>query len=134
MITITESWLNHKIKEADLNNPNFIFYRQDRPAQQASRGGGVLIEVNKKLISGICKTLDFNNSNYEQLYMSVIKKGCRFILGTAYFPKPSLINFHDYSMFIQDITDVYLNYKYIFLGDYNLPKALWQVNNDNTIV
>ena len=131
IIVITESWLNEKKLEAsELNNPTFFFYRQDRTIQNAERGGGILVGVNKKLISGVCNTLEIINSKYEQIYITVIKNECRFIIGAVYIPYPSLGILQDLSMYVGDLMDVYVDHNFIFLGDFNLPKVMWFMDNN----
>ena len=118
--------------EAELNNTEFLFYRQDRPSQRAERGGGVIIGVNKKLVSGVSKTLEIVSLSYEQLYISVVKNHCKFIVGAYYIPEPNVKIFQDISMYVQDLIDNYVNYNFILIGDFNLPKVMWFRNNEIT--
>ena len=89
---------------------NYDLYRTDRKKESGyTRSGGVLISVNKKFInSHLCETLDIDNVNYEQIYVSVIKDNREFIIGGVYIPhKPKIDIYQDFSLYVEDIANTY---------------------------
>ena len=129
VLVITETWLNYSVLEAELTKTNFVIYRQDRPEESGhDRGGGVLIGINKKLVSNVTETLEISNPNYEQLYVTVIKECNKYIIGAVYIPSPSIQIFQDFTMYVQDLKETYLDSNLIVIGDFNLTKVIWSNN------
>jgi hypothetical protein len=126
---ITETWLTPDIKTPELGlSTAFNVYRLDRSelTSSKSRGGGVLIAVAKKYKSRLIKT-QFNN--IEHLFIDItVNNDLKLLIGCAYIPPNS--NNSIYLNHMSDVERICQSlplYKYIIVGDYNLPGVNWSI-------
>lgn len=86
IFTISESWLDSTVCDADIQIPGYTPFRQDRGAHK--RGGGLVVYVkNIFKASVIEKWSTVFESNFQQLWLKVqCKKFKSFLLCTAYRP------------------------------------------------
>ena len=93
MFTVSESWLDRTVCDADIRIPGYTNFRQDRGPHK--RGGGVLVYV--KDIYKACvieKWSSVSESNFQQLWLLVqCKKFKSFLLFTVYRPPDAPIDF-----------------------------------------
>ena len=114
IFTVTESWLNRTVCDADILILGYTTFRQDRGPRK--RGGGVLVYV--KDIYKACvieKWSSVSESNFQQLWLKVqCKKFKSFFLCTVYRPPDALIDF------LENLSDSLLHgSNAIILGDLN---------------
>lgn len=97
IIVFTETWLIDSIKTSELGLYNFEVYRMDRNRSDVSRGGGVMIALDKQIraseVQVECNGLEF-------LCVKFTIKRKKFILSTVYIPPSS-------------DSSLYLSYTYI---------------------
>ena len=93
MFTVSESWLDRTVCDADIRIPGYTNFRQDRGPHK--RGGGVLVYV--KDIYKACvieKWSSVSESNFQQIWSKVqCKKFKSFLPCTVYRPPNALIDF-----------------------------------------
>lgn len=123
IIILSETWLDPSIYSAELGLPNHLIYRVDRSPNTSSksRGGGVLIAVNKKISSKLLKN---KNCDVEQIYVMLNDKTKKTIIGCVYIPPNS--NITKYKSHCEDVELLksnHPNHHIILCGDYNLPNC-----------
>ena len=93
IFTVSESWLDLTVCDADILIPRYTTFRHDRGPHK--RGGGVLVYV--KDIYKACvieKWSSVSESNFQQLWLKVqCKKFKSFLLCTVYRPPDAPIDF-----------------------------------------
>lgn len=119
ILVIVETWLDSSISNNELGLSGFSLYRCDRFDNNKTRDGGVMIAVRSNLNSSILNV----SSNIEELY---VKVGTNLILSSVYIPPGSGSALYvDYCNSINYICNLYPNFKFVFCGDFNLPRASW---------
>ena len=118
IFTISESWLDSTICDADILIPGYTTFRQDRGLHK--RGGGLLVYVkNIYKASVIEKWSSISESNFQQLWMNVqYKKFKSFLLCTVYRPPDAPIDF------LEDLSKTFVDsllhgLNVLILGDLN---------------
>ena len=95
IFTVSESWLDRTVCDADILIPGYTTFRLDRGPHK--RGGGVLVYV--KDIYKACvieKWSSVSESNFQQLQLKVqCKKFKSFLLCTVYRPPDAPIDFYE---------------------------------------
>ena len=95
IFTVSESWLDRTVCDADILIPGHTTFRQDRGPHK--RGGGVLVYV--KDIYKACvieKWSSVSESNFQQLWLKVqCKKFKSFLLCTVYRSPAAPIDFYE---------------------------------------
>ena len=130
VIILTETWLNLHIDSAEIGLQNYDVYRDDRNVNLASRGGGVLIGINKKYKISRCKNLLDDIVSIDHVYVNVKVGNSSLIIGATYIPPLADICFYqDYVMCIEELKNFYSESKFILIGDYNIPSVDWKNNN-----
>lgn len=131
-IILVESWLSEDISDAELNFKAFNIFRLDRnfSTSEKSRGGGIIIAVNKRYNAHtiLCKV-----DNVEHLFVSVSTSFGKFVLGGVYIPPNSPLEV--YQAHCDALDDLNLDYKdsdIIIAGDYNLPGIKWSKDGLNS--
>ena len=114
IFTVSDSWLDRTVCDADILIPGYTTFRQDRGPPK--RGGGVLVYV--KDIYKACvieKWSSVSESNFQQLWLKVqCKKFKSFLLCTVYRPSDAPIHF------LENLSDSLLRgSNAIILGDLN---------------
>lgn len=96
-----------------------------------SRGGGVLIAVNKSINS---KLIKHKNYDVEQIFVLLSGKSCKTIIGSVYIPPNSDLSI--YKNHCEDVEYVITKYpahKIIICGDYNLSNCKFNDPNYSPI-
>ena len=84
IIAITETWLDKKIEDAEVDIPGYKIYRKDRDAD----GGGVAVYVRNDL--SVIRREDLEDPNLEGLWLEItLPKSRGFLLGLYYRPPDS---------------------------------------------
>ena len=118
IFTVSESWLDRTVCDADILIPGYTTFRQDRGPHK--RGGGVLVYV--KDIYKACvieKWSSVSESNFQQLWLKVqCKKFKSFLLCTVYRPPDAPIDF------LENLSETFVDSllhgsNVIILGDLN---------------
>ena len=118
IFTVSESWLDRTVCDADILIPGYTTFRQDRGPYK--RGGGVLVYV--KDIYKACvieKWSSVSESNFQQLWLKVqYKKFKSFLLCTVYRPPDAPIDF------LENLSETFVDSllhgsNVIILGDLN---------------
>ena len=118
IFTVSESWLDRTVCDADILIPGYTTFRQDRGPHK--RGGGVHVYV--KDIYKACvieKWSSVSESNFQQLWLIVqCKKFKSFLLFTVYRPPDAPIDF------LENLSETFVDSllhgsNVIILGDLN---------------
>ena len=130
IIIFTETWLNIDISSTEIGLEDYIVYRDDRNATVASRGGGVMVAVSKRLNSSMCKVLNDDVTIFDQLFIKIKHKNRSTIVRAVYIPPTYDINvYQDHIMYVEDLTNYYKDCNFIMMGDYNLAEVKWCNNS-----
>lgn len=125
IIIITETWLQSEVHSSELGLSNYNVFRKDRDlaALGVSKGGGVLVAINKQISAQDITP----ESSLEQLFIKInFSNNNKFILCANYFqPNSSEQLFNDHARFIEEMHTKHKEYEFIFAGDYNLPNIRW---------
>lgn len=119
IFTISESWLDTSISNADINIPGFLMFRQDRGPHKA--GGGLVIYVkNTYRVAVMENTSSVSESNFQQLWLKIQCKNFKsFLLCTVYRPPNSSIGtLMDLTTAVMD--SLLLGLDIIIMGDMNI--------------
>ena len=102
VLMFTETWLKPTTNDAELGLKKFSILRLDRhdSPNNCVLGGGVLLDVNKKLKSALLE----NVSVTESLFLKVKSKTAKFIITAVYLPPHS--NPIDYRRFLTALEDI----------------------------
>lgn len=131
-LALTETWLCDGISDAELGFSQHSIYRKDRHQGTGKDdvGGGALIAVNRKYCSSVIGTV---NSLADQIFVKVKTLTGNCIIGCAYFPPNSTLQAYiNFTEAIETIFEQNPTYKYILLGDFNLPHTTWSIDNSRT--
>ena len=92
IITLSETWLNKSVKNAEVEIEGYKIFRLDRTGK---RGGGVCAYIRTPLKEHILKGLSTTSTNwFEQLWLLVQYKKIRsFVICVAYRPPDCHISF-----------------------------------------
>ena len=126
IFTISESWLDSTICDADILIPGYTTFRQDRGLHK--RGGGLLVYVkNIYKASVVGKWSTMSESNFQQLWLNVqYKKFKSFLLCTVYRPPDAPIDFLE--RLSETFVDSLLHgLNVLILGDLNLEQLILMV-------
>ena len=93
IFTISESWLDSTVYDADIHIPGYTTFRQDRGTHK--RGGGLVVYIkNIYKASVIEKCFSVSEFNFQQLWLKVqCMKFKSFLLCTIYRPPDAPIDF-----------------------------------------
>ena len=120
---ITETWLSEFISDCEIIPSDFVLYRKDRP----SRGGGVLIAINKSLYS----TLVPSPSDIEVVTIKIGLSNA-IVICCVYVPPDSTIVY--VSSLVSYLTDIVSSFdKCILVGDFNFPDIDWSSLTGNSV-
>jgi Endonuclease/Exonuclease/phosphatase family. len=124
-IIFTETWLIPSIKTSEIGLDNYNIYRCDRDRTDVTRGGGVLIAVNKCFKS---KRIVLNSS-LEILFVLVNIKSKDVVISTVYLPPNSIYgNYQEYTDTLDTIIRKHKGAVLMLTGDFNLPNITWDPN------
>ncbi|XP_072041144.1 uncharacterized protein [Amphiura filiformis] len=135
VILITESWLNSTIPDSFILPSGYVVYRNDRTG---TRGGGVLIAVKMDLASHRHVELE---TYPESCVVEVNPQPGKSVLLSVVYRPPVYTNagMEDMDMlssFIDSIQSHQIKNK-IIVGDFNLPRINWTLNeytNDSRVL
>jgi hypothetical protein len=122
---LSETWLDGNVGDSEMGFNSHTIYRKDRSKQTSvkSRGGGVLIAINKKFKSTLVKT---NHKNLEQIYIKVKLKNESIIIGIIYIPPSSpIMVYKDFCEDLENLQQKFPSTVFIIAGDFNLPNIKW---------
>lgn len=88
VIVFSETWLTDDIADSELPLKDYNVYRCDRDILGVSRGGGVLVAVDKKLKSSLC-LIDSRPTSFEHISVRISSGGANLIVGAVYIPLAS---------------------------------------------
>lgn len=86
VISITETWLDQRTSDSDLNIKGYNLYRRDRPGDNH---GGICVYVRDNIYS--CRRNAIELPNIECVWVEVIVNGRKQLIGTFYRPPNSQI-------------------------------------------
>ena len=123
VVGLSETWLTDAMPSYALNIPNYRFVRSDRGA----RGGGVAFYIENSLSFKLLAT-GGNNTQLEQMWVSLKVSGKNICLGTLY--RPPNCNLGQCLDALEDqLVNLIPEFDYIcFAGDFNVD---FQKSNDN---
>ena len=128
VIILTETWINNSVHDSEIDIGPYIIYRDDRSETVSSRGGGILIAINKSLLSKSFHSFENDLLSFNQLF--VILPELKIIIGSVYLPPASDISlYHEHVMHVEDILSSYLDHDVFLMGDYNLPGISWKMSS-----
>ena len=132
VISLTETWLIDNIRDNELFDNRYVVFRQDRSYETTckSRGGGVLIAVNKSIPS--CQHLRFLDVGHrEEIWVELkLVNNVSLILGIVYFPPKSPIELYaSHIDCLNTLAQHYPNSIILIAGDFNLPNIKWICDN-----
>ena len=131
----TETSLGDDITDQELLLNNYNIYRCDRSEIRTNktRGGGVLIAVDKKICSS---SLIIDATDFEQLFIKIKINGVSILLSAVYFPPTSpLTRYQHHVETVNSLLSTYCFENFLFLGDYNFPGYEWDyVNSSSKII
>ena len=117
ILTISESWLNDTIDDAEVQIPGFSCVRKDR--EESEKGGGNIVYIRDGLPFRIRH--DLNNNDNECLWFEIVRRKCKPILICSVYKAPEAY----LESFISSLEDSLLKLDYcnsdlVLLGDFNV--------------
>ena len=117
ILTISESWLNDTIDDAEVQIPGFSCVRKDR--EESEKGGGNIVYIRDGLPFRIRH--DLNNNDNECLWFEIVRRKCKPILICSVYKAPEA----NLESFISSLEDSLLKLDYcnsdlVLLGDFNV--------------
>ena len=93
IFTISESWLDPSINDADISLPGYLLFRQDRGVHKS--GGGIVVYIKDTFkVSTMEHMSAVSETNFQQLWLKIQhKKFKSFILCTVYKPPDTPTSF-----------------------------------------
>jgi ribonuclease P/MRP protein subunit RPP40 len=126
VVAITETWLNDKIADEEMNISGYTLFRRDRKDKIKLRGGGVAMYIKNEL-NPVCKSEFSEDSFAESLWCSITCGSENTLLGVCYrSPDSSESNDEKLYSLLNDIS----KYRVVVMGDFNFPELDWS-NLDN---
>lgn len=121
LLILTETWLTSDVTDGEVltDLPNFNLFRKDR---SRTRGGGVLIAVNKQLS---CSTIKIA-SDLEIVWLICRSAPHSVLLGVCYRPPKSSPDFsRELNSILNKLSNKYPNARILLFGDFNFPNIDW---------
>src|SRR3989441_2022907 len=121
IIGITETWLNDKISDEELNIRGYTLIRNDRNDNIKSRGGGVALYVRNEL-HPVHKS-DLTELNFpESIWCSINCSGENTLIGVCY-RAPDSSEIQDKALY--SLLNRVRDERVVILGDFNYPEINW---------
>ncbi len=119
VVMATETWLSADIKNSEIFPPEYDVYRKDR----SSRGGGVLLLINNRLISSSLPELD---SDCEIIWAKISIEGHKqLVVGSFYRPpNTNQAYLNNLQSSLSRISNT--NSHVLLGGDFNAPDIDWE--------
>ena len=89
IIAVTETWLHQGICNGELFEQNYVVFRKDRNETDsgATRGGGLILAVDKKVLAERYSAIELQDVCVEQIWIRVqVRKNSWLYIGLFYFP------------------------------------------------
>lgn len=133
VIALTETWLDNSIFSSELFSDNYNVYRADRnyQAMNCSRGGGVLLAINKCWSSSqvIINTNDYflHLQSIDILIVKISTKCSQLYIILIYVP-PNTSN-NDFELLFESLESLEFMYEndILLLGDFNITSYISHV-------
>ena len=126
LIVLTETWFDDEVPDENLRLHNYTVIRCDRDAEATakSRGGGVLVALNKSINSyRIVKQISLE---FERLDLEITKNNCKLYLSVSYFPQlKSAVSYDEFVTNVMNTINQRNYSNFLILGDFNLPGYNW---------
>lgn len=129
---LCETWLTSEISNSEYFNDSYVIYRCDRSnlTSDKTRGGGVIIAIHTSLKSS---EIACPNINVEYIAVKIMWFSKMMYLYLAYIPPTSSAAI--YKLHCDNIncfvSESKLHDIVCVLGDFNLPKIHWNMDNDH---
>ena len=129
VVCLTETKLNSHLDSEIIDIGKYTVFRKDR-ANQLAPGGGVVILVNKNLISSDSEVTFLNNHAYdESVWCELIFQNKKVLIGTIYRPPASVREKNDLLCDLIRVSGDYNNESQVLLcGDFNFKEINWETN------
>jgi len=130
LIVLTKTLLSVNFLDCELGLNNYKIYRFGRCSltSKCLHAGGVLIGIRKDISSHLIKT---NCLNVKQIFVNFFIGTSSYLVGGVYIiPLSSIQIYESHSSSVNNLINKYINHTIIICGDYNLPKIIWN-NDDN---
>ena len=129
VVCLTETKLNSHLDSEIFDIEKYTVFRKDR-ANQLAPGGGVVILVNKNLISSDSEVTFLNNHAYdESVWCKLIFQNKKVLIETIYRPPASVREKNDLLCDLIRISGDYNNESQVLLcGDFNFREIKWETN------
>lgn len=130
VILLVETNFDEEIFNEEIFSQDYVVYRNDRSSNNSNKksGGGILIALKRKFK---CQLLEVNY-NIEHLAILIDLNGNKFYISNSYIPPNQ-----DKSVYAEHINTImqtvckFDSETIVFiLGDFNLPKVKWIINED----
>lgn len=124
IIIISETWFCNNINSNELGLHNYNIFRADRNVKTSSksRGGGVLVAVERKFSSCVVSI----GVHVESIYVRLTVDHCNFIIAAVYIPPSSDKElYYHHCRDLEILSEKYPEDKLIIAGDFNLPFVNW---------
>jgi len=120
VICLNETWLNSNIFDAELVFNNYNLYRNDRVLSPGkTRGGGVLIAINKNIICEL-SIVPFV-VGIEQIFLKLTVNNIKIIKGCVYIPPDTSSDMYSkHCDIIESIHFKFPEHHFVIVGDFNL--------------
>ena len=127
IISVSESWLNDSVKDAEVLNQAYNVYRTDRNLELSDKkdGGGVMLCAKKSLISKVRRDLE---TDIELLWVEITLSPNRCLyIGTVYINYPSLATLRKLDTSINNVINCMKPLdSMLIMGDLNLRQICWE--------
>ena len=129
IVCLTETKLNDQLNSEVFDVENYDVFRKDR-LNQAAPGGGVVVLVNKELVSSSNKVNFLNSHAYDEAVWCEVKVQNKCVLvGTIYRPPASVREKNDLICDLIRLSGDYNNESQVFIcGDFNFKEIDWENN------
>jgi len=128
VICLNETWSTSKLFDAELSFNNYNLYRNDRILSlKKTRGGGVLIAINKNII---CELLTVPSVvGIEQIFLKLTVNNIKIIKGCVYIPPDASTDMYsNHCDIIESIHFKFPEHYFVIVGDFNLSNFDWSVD------
>ena len=134
IVTITETWANEQVNDAELTIDGYTMYRKDRQIpvnKRTIKGGGILIYVKEDLDS-VLSTRFTQSAFQESLWVEVKASGGCFLLGVCYrSPLSTAQNDDELLQLLDEAVETIGASHLLLLGDFNYPHIDFANNKVN---
>ena len=119
IIGVVETWATDNVTDAELSIEGYTLYRQDR---KETKGGGLIIYINKNIKSSLCTDL-INEEYKESLWCNVRTEVGDILVGLCYRSPASTSRNNDKLLDLFRAAAKQTRIKHILIfGDFNYPE------------